>query len=202
MAMIEVILTEDMGKLGEAGEVVKVRAGYGRNYLLPQGKAMLATVARVNEIEHQKRVIEEKQRKSIGGFQEIARRAAAVELAFEAQASPEGKLFGSVTNADIQARLAENGVEVERRKIELSDPIKSLGEHEARLRLHREVIVPLKISVVASGVISEPEDDLTAGMDDGSREGRDHEDQRRGERDDDDDDRGERKEDSPEDSEA
>ena len=156
MATLEVILTEDIGRLGNAGDVVKVRAGYGRNFLLPQGKAMLATVARVHDIEHKQRVIEEKQKKAVSGFEGIARRAAAVVLKFEAQASPEGKLFGSVTNADIAARLAEAGVEVERRKIVLAEPIKQIGDHEVTLRLHREVAVPLKVEVVSSGIVELP----------------------------------------------
>ncbi len=172
MATIEVILTEDIGKLGEAGEVVKVRAGYGRNFLLPQGKAMLATASRVKEIEHQRRVIDELQGKAIAGFKEVARRAGSVGLQFEVQASAEGKLFGSVTNADIAGRMAEAGVEVDRRKIEISAPIKSVGEHEARLRLHREVIVPLKVEVISSGEPPRDDDDEDDGMDDGSNERR------------------------------
>ncbi len=159
MATIEVILTEDIGKLGDAGDVVKVRAGFGRNYLLPQGKAMLATLERVNEIEHQKRMVEQKQRKAVAGLEDVARRAASIELVFEAQAGTEGKLFGSVTNADIAVRLAEGGVEVERRKIEIAEPIKQIGDHEVKLRLHREVIVPLSVKVVGIGVPAEPEDE-------------------------------------------
>ena len=117
MATIEVILTEDIHRLGNAGDVVKVKAGFGRNYLLPQGKAMLATASRVKEVEHKRRVIDEIQKKAIAGFQQIARQVAAMDLAFPMQASPEGKLFGSVTNADIAARFAAAGIEVERRRI-------------------------------------------------------------------------------------
>src|SRR5512145_1158486 len=105
MATMEVILTEDIHRLGNAGDVVRVKAGFGRNYLLPQGKAMLATASRVKEVEHQRRVIDELQKKAIAGYQDVARRLVAVDLTFEMQASPEGKLFGSVTNADIAARL-------------------------------------------------------------------------------------------------
>ncbi|MCP4007414.1 MAG: 50S ribosomal protein L9 [bacterium] len=174
MATLEIILTEDIGKLGTAGDVVRVRAGYGRNYLIPQGMALLATAGRVNEMEHKRRVIEERNSKAVSGLQDIARRATAVELSFEVQASSEGKLFGSVTNSDIAARLAENGVEVDRRKI-ATDPIKQVGQHEVPLRLHREVIVALKVAVVSGEVVDEEpveeeEGYSTAGMDDGSRE--------------------------------
>jgi large subunit ribosomal protein L9 len=155
MATIELILTEDIHRLGNAGDVVRVKAGYGRNYLLPQGKAMLATASRVKEIEHQRRVIDELQKKAIAGYQELARRVSAVNLTFDMQASPEGKLFGSVTNADIAARLAAAGVEIERRKIAIAEPIKTVGDHAVTIRLHREVQTPVVVKVVASGAPAE-----------------------------------------------
>ena len=151
MATIEVILTEDIHRLGNAGDVVKVRAGFGRNYLLPQGKAMLATASRVKEVEHKRRVIEEIQKKAIAGFQQVARQVAAVDLTFPMQASPEGKLFGSVTNADVAARFAAAGIEVERRRIVIPEPIKTVGDHPITVRLHREVQTPLVVKVVSSG---------------------------------------------------
>jgi large subunit ribosomal protein L9 len=155
MATIELILTEDIHRLGNAGDVVRVKAGFGRNYLLPQGKAMLATASRVKQVEHQRRVIDELQKKAIAGFQELARRVLAVDMTFEMQASPEGKLFGSVTNADIAARLASGGVEIERRKIVIAEPIKTVGEHAVAVRLHREVQTPILVKVVASGAQAE-----------------------------------------------
>ena len=151
MATMEVILTEDIHRLGNAGDVVRVKAGFGRNYLLPQGKAMLATASRVKEIEHQRRVIDEIQKRAIAEFRELERRIKAIDLTFEMQASPEGKLFGSVTNADVAARLAAAGVEIERRKIVLAEAIKSVGEHPITVRLHREVHTPLVVKVVAGG---------------------------------------------------
>ena len=155
MATIEVILTEDIHRLGNAGDVVKVKAGYGRNYLLPQGKAMLATASRVKQVEHQRRVIDEIQKKAIAEFQDVARRVLAVDLTFEMQASAEGKLFGSVTNADIAARFAAAGVEVERRKIAIAEAIKTVGEHSVVVKLHREVQTPVVVKVVASGAPAE-----------------------------------------------
>jgi large subunit ribosomal protein L9 len=151
MATIEVILTEDIHRLGNAGDVVKVKAGFGRNFLLPQGKAMLATASRVKEVEHKRRVIDEIQKKAIAGFQQVARQVAGVDLTFPMQASPEGKLFGSVTNADVAARFAAAGIEVERRRIVIPEPIKTIGDHPITVRLHREVQTPLVVKVVSSG---------------------------------------------------
>ena len=176
MATIELILTEDIHRLGNAGDVVRVKAGFGRNYLLPQGKAMLATAGRVKQVEHQRRVIDELQKKAIAGFQELSRRVLAVDMTFEMQASPEGKLFGSVTNADIAARLAAGGVEIERRKIVIAEPIKTTGEHAVTVRLHREVQTPIVVKVVASGAPAEAAEAEPEGME--TEERRDFDDER------------------------
>jgi len=172
MATIELILTEDIHRLGNAGDVVRVKAGFGRNYLLPQGKAMLATASRVKEIDHQRRVIDELQKKAIAGFQDLSRRVLAIDLTFEMQASPEGKLFGSVTNADIAARLAAGGVEIERRKIVLADVITTVGEHAVAIKLHREVQTPVVVKVVAaSGATAEQTEAEPEGMETEERRG-------------------------------
>ena len=147
---VELILTEDISTLGNAGEVVRVRPGYARNYLLPQGKAMLATKGRVRELEHKRRVIEEKIRKEVGGHELVAKRLEQTELEFQVLAGEEGKLFGSITNADIAGRLGEQGIKLDRRKIELSEPIKQLGEYKVTLKLHREVSTQIRVKVVAS----------------------------------------------------
>jgi large subunit ribosomal protein L9 len=147
---VEVILTEDISTLGSAGEVVRVRPGYARNYLLPQGKAMLATKGRVRELEHKRRVIEEKIRKEVGGHELVAKRLEQTEFEFQVLAGEDGKLFGSITNADIAGRLGEQGIKLDRRKIELVEPIKQLGEYEVTLKLHRKVNTQLRVKVVAS----------------------------------------------------
>jgi large subunit ribosomal protein L9 len=154
---MRVILTEDVEKLGDAGEVVRVKAGFARNYLLPQGKAMLATDGRVKEIEHKQRMVDEKLRKQVGEFTAVAKGLADMELEFERQAGPEGKLFGSVTNADIQALLKERGFKVERRRITLSEPIKQLGDTTVDIRLHRDVSATVKIKVIGGEPEPEPE---------------------------------------------
>jgi large subunit ribosomal protein L9 len=148
---MEVILTEDVPKLGHAGDLVRVKGGYGRNYLLPQGKAMLATRGRVADLEHKRRVIEEKQRKAVVGFEAEANAIGQVELEFEMNASKEGKLFGSVTNVNIADQLKERGFEVDRRKIQLDEHIKQVGEYEVSIRLHREVSAQVKVRVVSAG---------------------------------------------------
>ncbi len=147
---MEIILTEDVAKLGRAGDVVRVKPGYARNYLLPRGKALLATRGRVKELDHKKRLIEERRRKEIGGHEELARRLAELELEFRAKAGEEGKLFGSVTTADIAQELESKGIAVDRRKIELEEPIKKLGDYEVPVRLHREVTSQIKVKVVTA----------------------------------------------------
>jgi len=144
---MRLILKEDVPKLGDAGDVVTVRPGYGRNYLIPQGKAQLATEGRIQQLDHQKRVIDDRQRKEIGAHEAVARSLDGVALAFEVQVGEEGKLFGSVTNSDIQHRLSERGFELERRKIQLPEPIKQIGDYVVTVRLHREVRAEIKVSV-------------------------------------------------------
>jgi large subunit ribosomal protein L9 len=146
---MQVILTEDIPKLGDAGDVVRVKDGYGRNFLLPRGMALLATPGRVRELGHKKQVVAEKQRKDMGRQQGVAQQISGLEFEFEVRASTEGKLFGSVTNADIAERLHEKGFKVDRRKIELSDPIKQVGEYPVAVRLHREVTAEVTVRVTS-----------------------------------------------------
>jgi large subunit ribosomal protein L9 len=174
---MQVILIEDIPKLGIAGQVVKVRDGYARNFLLPQGKAKLATAVNVRALEHDKQVIARHVQKQVKGFEKIALEIHKARLEFGVRAGESGKLFGSVTSADIAAQLAEKGIEVDRRKIDLAEPIKQLGEYKVGIRLHREVRADVKLSVIQSGeiVIEEPEGDETEGMDDGTRSDEDFE---------------------------
>jgi large subunit ribosomal protein L9 len=148
---MNLILTQDIDKLGQAGDVVKVKPGYGRNYLLPRGLAMLATDGRVNELAHKRRVVEDLVRKEVAGHELVAKQLAGVALDFEVKVGEEGKLFGSVTHSDIAARLAERSFTVDRRKIQLSEPIKQVGEYDVTVRLHREVSVQIKLNVFGDG---------------------------------------------------
>jgi large subunit ribosomal protein L9 len=150
MRSVQVILSEDVPNLGDAGELVSVKPGFARNYLLPLGKAVAATEASVRELEHQKRVIAEKvarERKRLEG--EKARFEGQV-VEISAQAGEEGKLFGSVTAAMIAEKLAERGLEVDRRRIALADPIKEVGEHPVVLKLHREIQATITVKVTAA----------------------------------------------------
>ena len=142
MSLVRLILREEIHRLGAAGDVVSVKPGYARNYLLPQGKAVLATHGRVYEIEHQQRIISEKLAKEMKDLE-------ALVLEFEAQAGEEGKLFGSVTAQQLADQLAEKGQSIDRRKISLDEPIRSLGEHVIAVRLRGDVVANLKVVVSA-----------------------------------------------------
>ena len=151
MRNVQVILREDVPSLGHAGELVNVKPGFARNYLIPQEKAILATEASKRELEHQQRVIAEKVRREVEALEAERKKIDGVEIEITAQAGEEGKLFGSVTAATIAEKLVERGLEVDRRRIDLADPIKELGEHAVVVRLHRQVTATLKVKVVAAG---------------------------------------------------
>ena len=150
MKSVKVILREDVPKLGSAGEIVSVKPGYARNYLLPRGMAYEATEANVRQLEEEKRRAEQRARRE---YLEARRRAAALEgisLTFRARAGEESKLFGSITAADIAERLNEQGLdfEVDRRAIVLEEPIKSLGVYSVPIHLHPEVRPEIKVWVI------------------------------------------------------
>ncbi len=150
MDQVKVILREDVTSLGDAGSVVSVKPGYAFNFLLPQGKAILASEGKLRELEHHKRVVAEqvaRERKQLDAARD---RLQQVVLEITAQAGEEGRLFGSVTAIQIAELLAAKGHEVDRRKIQLDEPIKELGEHEVGIRLHRDVIAKLKVKVIAA----------------------------------------------------
>ena len=151
MAHVQVILREDVASLGHAGDLVRVKPGFARNYLIPQGKAIAATEASKREMEHQKRVIAEKVRRERELLEGERKKYDGVEIEITAQAGEEGKLFGSVTSAQIADVLAARGLELDRRRIDLAEPIKTLGDHDVVVRLHREVTATLKVKVVAAG---------------------------------------------------
>jgi len=144
---VQVILNEDLPNLGRTGDVVKVRAGYARNYLLPRKLAVEADEKNLHAFEHQKRIAmrrrETKKNEAVG----VKARLEALKLTIAARAGEEGKLFGSVTNIDVERALREQGFAIERRKIALSDPIKSLGDFTVTIKLDAEVEAGLKITV-------------------------------------------------------
>lgn len=149
MSLVKLILRQEIHRLGAAGDVVSVKPGYARNYLLPQGKAVLATRGRVKEVEHQQRVITEKLAKEMNDLEALKVQLEALVLEFEAQAGEEGKLFGSVTLQQVADQLAEKGQSIDRRKISLDEPIRSVGEHVVAVRLRSDVVANLKVVVSA-----------------------------------------------------
>jgi large subunit ribosomal protein L9 len=150
MALVQVILSEDVHNLGDAGDVVKVKPGFARNFLIPQGKALPATAARVHEVEHKRRVIAERRAKELKDLESVKARLEGIALEIAAQVGDEGKLFGSVTSQHLADLLGQQGVEVERRKIVLAEPIKTVGEHTITIRLRNDVVASLKVTVVAA----------------------------------------------------
>jgi large subunit ribosomal protein L9 len=150
MDHVKVILREDVTSLGDAGAVVSVKPGYAFNFLLPRGKAILASEAKLKQLEHDKRVVAEhiaRERKTLEAQRD---RLSAVLLEVSVQAGEEGRLFGSVTAIQIAELMAAKGHEVDRRKILLDEPIKELGDHEVGIRLHRDVVAKVKVKVVAA----------------------------------------------------
>ncbi len=147
---VQVILSEDVHALGDAGDVVTVKPGFARNFLIPQGKAMIATAERVNEVDHRKRVITEKLAKELKDLTAVKAKLDATTLEISAQSGEEGKLFGSVTAANLVDLLSAKGLDVDRRKIQLAEPIKTIGEHTVAIRLRSDVVAEFKVTVTAA----------------------------------------------------
>ena len=147
MAM-QVILTQDVENLGKAGELVSVRPGYGRNYLVPRGLAVSATVRNKNRLEHERAVISRKVEKERASANEIAVKINGMTLQFERNVGEDEKLFGSVTNRDIAEQLKKANVDLDHRTIELAHPVKALGKYEVPVRLAAGVVATLKFWVV------------------------------------------------------
>ena len=152
---MEVILREHVDNLGRRGEIVKVADGYARNYLLPRKLALLATEGNKKVIEREKVKFDAKEAEEQGVAQAIADRLGSVEIDISRKVGETDALFGSVTNGDIAESLAAKGFDIDRRKIQLHEPIKKLGDYTVPVKLHRDVVVPLKVKVSAEGQKSE-----------------------------------------------
>jgi large subunit ribosomal protein L9 len=146
---MEVILKEDIATLGKIGEIVRVRDGYARNYLLPRGLVLLANKRNLKTFEHQKKIVADQKQKITRHAQVVGDQLAGVSLVIAMKVGEEGKLFGSVTTIQIEKALKAKGLNVDRRKIHLDAPIKSVGDYEVPIRLAAELTMPLKVSVVA-----------------------------------------------------
>jgi large subunit ribosomal protein L9 len=145
---MQVILKEDVHNLGKAGELVKVKPGFGRNYLIPQGKAVVATAGNVKQIEHEKKLIAKKQAEMSKDAQAMADRLANIEVQIERQAGEEDKLFGSVTSRDITDALKDKGLTIDHKKVVLPEPIKTIGYHTIEIKLGSSITGKIKVVVV------------------------------------------------------
>ena len=145
---MQVILLEDVSSLGKAGDLVKVSDGYGRNYLIPKKKAILATEKSVRVLDHQKRMVQHRMARVKKDIQKIGEEIENLSCTFTRAVGESGKLFGSVTSMDIEAYLKDNGIEVDRKKIHLEEPIKSVGKFTVPIKLHPDVSAELKVWVV------------------------------------------------------
>lgn len=162
MATTKILLREDIDNLGGRGEVVKVKAGYARNYLLPQGMATLATKANVKQIEQEREWLLKKAAVEKSTAEAQGNQMSGISLSFERKAGESGQLFGSVTTMDIAEALQAKGYEIDRRKISLSDAIKETGEYTASVKLHREVSIDIPVTVTAEGAAAKPQTEAKA----------------------------------------
>jgi large subunit ribosomal protein L9 len=148
MANTQVLLREDIDDLGARGDIVKVKAGYARNYLLPRKLAVQATASNVKQIEQERAALLKKEAKERGTAEAQAEQMRRLSLTFERRVGEHGLLYGSVTSMDIAEALKERGYEIDRRRINLRDAIKEVGESTVSVRLHREVTVEIPVVVV------------------------------------------------------
>ena len=146
---MKLILREDVYNLGKGGELVEVKPGYGRNYLLPRGLAVVANPRNLREIEHQKQVAAAKAAKLKASAQAVAKRLAETPVTLKRKVGEQDKLYGSVTAMDIAEALAARGLVIDRRTIDLAEPIKSVGDFEVGVKLHSEVVGKVKVKVEA-----------------------------------------------------
>lgn len=145
---VQVILQQDLGKLGKSGDLVKVRPGFARNYLLPRGYAVPATTAQINRIAHEKAVALAKADKARKEAQELAAKIGALSISIPVKVGDEDRLFGSVTIKDIHAAAKAKGMDLDRKKMHLADTIKALGDYVVDVRLLPDVHAQLKVSVI------------------------------------------------------
>jgi len=146
---MKVILHEEVKNLGKIGEVVDVAEGYGRNFLIPKKLAVEANVKNIKALEHERKKIEEKVKKIKSGAQQLSDRVSALSLTLHAKAGEEEKLFGSITTMDIAEALKKEGIDIERKKILLDEPIKRLGSYSIHIKIHPELTTHLNVQVVA-----------------------------------------------------
>ena len=160
---MEVILKEDVAKLGSRGDVVKVAEGYGRNYLLPKKLAIEANAANKAVIEQMKAAAVRRLAREKGDAEAVAQQLAGVQLSFTRKSGEHDQLFGSVTSADIAHELEAKGLNIDRRKIQLNEPLKAIGDFNVQIKLHRDVVVPVKVSIHKDAASEAPAPTAEAG---------------------------------------
>ena len=146
---MKLLLKEDVENLGNCGDEVEVKGGYGRNYLIPQGKAILATPKNVKQFAHQRNIVQAKIKKLVKAAGVVADEIGKVSCSVKKKVGEQGKLFGSVTAQNIHDLLLEKGVEIDKRKIQLDEPIKTLGDFKIPVKLHPQVTAEISLSVLA-----------------------------------------------------
>ncbi|MFA4829836.1 MAG: 50S ribosomal protein L9 [Thermodesulfovibrionales bacterium] len=145
---MKVILKEDVKNLGKMGDIITVAEGHARNFLLPKKLAVEALTENIKALEHQKKTIQEKARKVKNVSQDLANRISSLTLSIKAKAGEEDKIFGSITSMDIAAALKNEGIDIDKKKISLEEPIKRLGSYAVSIKIHTEITAQLNISVV------------------------------------------------------
>jgi large subunit ribosomal protein L9 len=156
MATTTVLLREDVDNLGARGEIVKVKAGYARNYLLPRKLAVVATASNVKQIESERAALLKKEARERSTAEAQAAQMGALRLVFERKAGEHGLLYGSVTAMHVAEAIREKGYEIDRRRVHLAETIKEVGEYTAAVRLHREVSVDIPVIVTGAGGAAAP----------------------------------------------
>ena len=150
------ILREHVDNLGKRGEIVKVADGYARNYLLPRKLALPANAGNKKHVERERKIMETRESEEKGAAEAIAARLSAIDISIARRTGDTEQLYGSVTSGDIAEFLKAKGFDIDRRKLILPEPIKSIGSFDVPLKLHREVTVPLKVRVVKEGAAAQP----------------------------------------------
>jgi len=157
MATKEILLLKPVDGLGGEGDQVKVRAGYARNFLLPRGFATPMTLANRNHVDALRRRRAEREASELNGAQELAKKLAKLSIAFAVKTGEGGKMIGAITAADVHQKITEAGIDLDRKKIHLYNPVKTLGKHEVKVKLHQEVSVEVSFDVVSENIIEETE---------------------------------------------
>ena len=145
---MKVILKDDVKKVGKIGDIVNVANGYARNYFIPRGLAAEANMKNIKSLEHEKRIMQDKAKKIKNSAQDLASRISATTLVIKAKAGDEEKLFGSVTTMDIAEALQSEGIEIDKKRILLEEPIKRLGSYSVNVKLHHDVTTQLTVQVI------------------------------------------------------